>query len=202
LLVIVSALAPDSVRDRILTIITTRFWVTGAAFDTVKHAFTSPEQTKTAAGLLGILITIVFAVSPRRCNGPTYEHGVGRLVLPPRPGPRREMARRGCRGPPDGRRGRGHPQRPGRVGALLEFLLIIAAVLGPAVVDGDSTLARWMRSGRPTAIEAHAAPALPGPADDPTRWTVPGLLPEPTVQMLMLQRLVSGNLGEPSTTLN
>jgi hypothetical protein len=59
-----------------------------------------------------------------------------------------------------------------------------------------------MRSGRPTAIEAHAAPALPGPADDPTRWTVPGLLPEPTVQMLMLQRLVSGNLGEPSTTLN
>jgi hypothetical protein len=42
--------------------------------------------------------------------------------------------------------------------------LILAAVLGPALADGDTRLARWMRSGNPTAIEAGAEPSLPGPA--------------------------------------
>jgi membrane protein len=46
----------------------------------------------------------------------------------------------------------------------MAFLLILAAVLGPALADGHNPLARWMRSGHPTAVEAHAAPALPGPA--------------------------------------
>jgi membrane protein len=63
LLVIVSALSPDNVRDNILTVFSKRFGVSGAAFDTVTHAFTSPEQTKTAAGIGGTLITIAFAVS-------------------------------------------------------------------------------------------------------------------------------------------
>jgi hypothetical protein len=46
LLVIVSALSPDSVRDNILVVLTRRFGVSGDAFDTVQQAFTSPEQTK------------------------------------------------------------------------------------------------------------------------------------------------------------
>ena len=63
LLVIVAALSPDSVRDNIVTIFSTRFGISGPAFDTVAHAFTSPEQTKTAAGIVGTLITVAFAVS-------------------------------------------------------------------------------------------------------------------------------------------
>jgi membrane protein len=40
-----------------------RFGVTGDAYATVTHAFTSPEQTKTAAGIIGTLTTVAFAVS-------------------------------------------------------------------------------------------------------------------------------------------
>jgi len=63
LLVIVSALSPDSVREKILAVFSTRFGVTGDAYATVTHAFTSPEQTKTAAGIIGTLTTVAFAVS-------------------------------------------------------------------------------------------------------------------------------------------
>ena len=45
----------------------------------------------------------------------------------------------------------------------LAFLLIVAAVLGPALADGHNPLARRMRAGNPTAVETHAPPALPGP---------------------------------------
>lgn len=45
----------------------------------------------------------------------------------------------------------------------MALLLIVAAVLGPALADGDNPAARWMRGGTPTVIEPHADPALPGP---------------------------------------
>jgi membrane protein len=50
----------------------------------------------------------------------------------------------------------------------LAFLVVFGAVLGPALVDGDSALARWMRSGNTTVLEPDAKPALPGP-DRPMR---------------------------------
>ena len=54
----------------------------------------------------------------------------------------------------------------------MALLLIVAAVLGPALADGDNPVARWMRGGTPTVIEPHADPALPGP---PARcdWPTP-----------------------------
>ena len=46
----------------------------------------------------------------------------------------------------------------------LAFVLVFAAVLGPALADGDDVLGRWMRSDQPTAVEPGALPALPGPS--------------------------------------
>ena len=46
----------------------------------------------------------------------------------------------------------------------LAFVLVFAAVLGPALADGDDALGRWMRSDQPTAVEPGAMPALPGPS--------------------------------------
>jgi membrane protein len=50
----------------------------------------------------------------------------------------------------------------------LAFLVVFGAVLGPALADGDGTLAQWMRSGNATALEPTAIPPLPGP-DRPMR---------------------------------
>ena len=44
------------------------------------------------------------------------------------------------------------------------FLLVGAAVLGPALTDGADGVGRWLRSGQATALQPWAAPALPGPA--------------------------------------
>ena len=247
LLVIVSALSPDSVREKILAVFSTRFGVTGDAYATVTHAFTSPEQTKTAAGIIGTLTTLAFAVS--------FTTALQRVFL------------RAWRRPPGGG---AHNQARGTawlgavlvlllmvvaagvvltgpVGSVLywalgllactglwwwtarlmvrgevrwrallptaivmgvggwlytvaaavwmpvdvasqyaqfgafgitqsfvtwftgmAFLLILAAVLGPALADGHHPLARWMCSGNPTPVEDHAAAALPGP-DRPVR---------------------------------
>ena len=46
----------------------------------------------------------------------------------------------------------------------LAFVLVFAAVLGPALADGDDALGRWMRSNQPTAVEPGSLPALPGPS--------------------------------------
>lgn len=46
----------------------------------------------------------------------------------------------------------------------LAFALVFAAVLGPALADGNDALARWMRAGHPTAVEPGALSALPGPS--------------------------------------
>jgi hypothetical protein len=46
----------------------------------------------------------------------------------------------------------------------LAFVLVFAAVLGPALADGNDAPGRWMRSGQPTAVEPGSLPALPGPS--------------------------------------
>ena len=247
LLVTVSALSPDSVRDDILAVFAHRFGVSGAAFDTVRKAFTSPEQTKTAAGVVGILITVAFAVS--------FTTALQRVFLrawrrPPGGGARNKARGAAWLGAllvllllvagagailqgPEGSvlawavgllgstslwwwtarlmvRGevRWRPLVPtavvmgvggwlyalaasvwmpisvtsqfaqfGAFGITQSFvtfftggalLLVLAAVLGPALADGDTRLGRWLRSGNPTALEAGAEPALPGP-DRPVR---------------------------------
>jgi membrane protein len=46
----------------------------------------------------------------------------------------------------------------------LAFLVVAAAAAGPALVEGEARVARWLRADQPTAVEPGAAPALPGPA--------------------------------------
>ena len=51
----------------------------------------------------------------------------------------------------------------------LAFLVVFGAELGPALADGDTALARWMRSGRSAGWNrTDAKPPLPGP-DRPMR---------------------------------
>ena len=244
LLVIVSALSPDSVRDNILTVFSTRFGVSGAAYATVTQAFHLPRANqRPRPAIVGTLTTVAFAVS--------FTTALQRVFLRawrrppggggPQPGPRAAWlgavlvlllmvvaagvvlngavgsvfywalgllactglwwwtARLMVRGEVRWRAllptaivmGIGGwlytvaaalwmpadvASQYAQFGAFgiaqsfvtwftgMAFLLIVAAVLGPALADGDGPLARWIRSGNPTAVEADAAPALPGPA--------------------------------------
>lgn len=242
LLVLVAALSPDAVRVNILTIFSSHFGVSGSALDTVRQAFASPEQTKTASGVLGTMITVAFAVSFTTALQRVYLRAWRR---PPGGGARNKgrgavwlaavlvllmfgvLIQAVLRGPTGsvlawalaliGSTGlwwwtarlmvRGEVRwrallptavlmgvggwlyvvaasvwMPGNVssqfaqfGAFgitqsfvtwftgMAFLVVFAAVLGPALADGDSRIGRWMRSGQPTALEATAEPALPGP---------------------------------------
>jgi len=63
LLVLVDALSPDGFRHHLLDVVTYRFGIEGGAFDTVRHAFASPDQTRKASGILGALLTLAFAAS-------------------------------------------------------------------------------------------------------------------------------------------
>ncbi len=45
----------------------------------------------------------------------------------------------------------------------LAFVIVVAAVLGPALTDGDDRFADWLRGGRSTELEDGARPALPPP---------------------------------------
>jgi len=46
----------------------------------------------------------------------------------------------------------------------LSFLIVFAAVTGPALAEGDDAVARWLRRGEPTSLMPGAKPALPGPS--------------------------------------
>ncbi len=50
----------------------------------------------------------------------------------------------------------------------LAFVIVVAAVLGPALTDGEDFVGRWLRRGRPTELEDGARPPLP-PPDRPMR---------------------------------
>lgn len=43
------------------------------------------------------------------------------------------------------------------------FLVTGAAVLGPALAEGDDVIGRWLRAARPSPLEPSAAPSLPAP---------------------------------------
>jgi membrane protein len=63
LLILVAALSPDQYRTEIVESLTNRFGITGPAFEAIRQSFASPDQTRTASGILGALITLAFAVS-------------------------------------------------------------------------------------------------------------------------------------------
>ncbi len=44
------------------------------------------------------------------------------------------------------------------------FVIVIAAVLAPALADGDGAVARWLREDRPDCLEPGAPPPLPPPS--------------------------------------
>jgi membrane protein len=63
LLIVTAALSPPQARSSIIDAIATRFGVSGEALATMKLAFTSPDQTRAATGLLGSLLVVAYAVS-------------------------------------------------------------------------------------------------------------------------------------------
>ena len=243
LLIIISALAPDGVRTELLQTLADRLGVGGESRDAVKAAFASPDAIKAAAGVLGVLLTIAFAVSfttalqrvylrawrrppggglRNKGRGVIWVAGVAvlltmlsavRSVLPGPAGPvltglvgvigtsalwwwtARLMLRGEVRWrallPTAIATGVGSSLytiassvwMPVRVsndfaqfGAFgialsfvtwltgLAFLLVGAAVLGPALADSTGSVGRWLRSGQATAVEPWAEAALPGPA--------------------------------------
>jgi membrane protein len=62
-LIIAAALSPPAVRESIITAMATRFGFSGTSLDLVREAFASPDQVKTATGLLGLVLTLLYAVS-------------------------------------------------------------------------------------------------------------------------------------------
>ena len=62
-LILLAAIAPDSVRQSILANLAVRFGIEGVAFDTVKAAFTSPDATRAASGIFGAILTFAFMIS-------------------------------------------------------------------------------------------------------------------------------------------
>ena len=63
LLIVAAAVSPPGARKAIVETLASRFGLHGGAFATVGRAFASPDQTKAATGVLGILLVVAYAVS-------------------------------------------------------------------------------------------------------------------------------------------
>ena len=63
LLIVAAAVARDRVHDAIVGVVMERLGVSGQALDMVQQAFATPEATKAATGILGVLLTLAYAVS-------------------------------------------------------------------------------------------------------------------------------------------
>jgi membrane protein len=63
LLIVTAALSPAGARSSIVDGFANRFGISGDAFTTVKQAFASPDQTRAATGLLGVVLVVAYAVS-------------------------------------------------------------------------------------------------------------------------------------------
>lgn len=243
LIILVTALTPAAVRSNVLETISSRFGLSGPALDTTRQAFATADETKQATGIIGVLVTLVFAISFTTALQRVYLRAWRR---PPGGGARNKGRGalwiagitsflafvtfvRGVLLGPGGTvlswcvglvgatalwwwtarlmlRGevRWRPLLPtalftgigvwlytlaasiwmpitvtkqfAQFGAFgialafvtwftgLAFVIILAAAISPALADGEDWLGRWLRSGRPTALEDDAAPALPGPA--------------------------------------
>ncbi len=59
----VAAIVPDHVRAEIVQSLAVRFGLVGTVSDEIKAAFASPAQTRSAAGVFGVILTLAFAVS-------------------------------------------------------------------------------------------------------------------------------------------
>lgn len=120
-LLLVTALTPQSVRAEVLESLTNRFGITGAVFETIRESFASADQTKAAAGVLGAVITLAFAVS--------FTTALQRTYL------------RAWRRPPGGgakNKGRGAVWVAGLI-AMLLILTLIRNLLG----DGAGRVLTW-----------------------------------------------------------
>lgn len=72
LMALVVAVSPDSVRVQIVDTFVARFGLSGGALDLLRQAFASPQETRTATGILGAITTLAFAVSSTTALQRTY----------------------------------------------------------------------------------------------------------------------------------
>lgn len=63
LLIIVTALSPQFIRADVLNSLTNRFGISGEPFEIVRQAFATADQTRTASGITGVVITVIFGVA-------------------------------------------------------------------------------------------------------------------------------------------
>jgi membrane protein len=63
LLIVAAAITGGSIRDDVVNAVMDRLGVSGDALALVQQAFTTPERTRAATGLVGVFLTLVFAVS-------------------------------------------------------------------------------------------------------------------------------------------
>jgi len=63
LLIVAAAVTSGGVHDVVVNAVMDRLGVSGDALALVQQSFTTPEKTRAATGLFGVLLTLVFAVS-------------------------------------------------------------------------------------------------------------------------------------------
>ena len=242
-IILIAALSPESVRQRIVENLGLRFGISGDAYETVRHAFASAAQTRAAAGIFGTILTIAFMVSFITALQRTFLRAWRR---PPGGGARNKgrafvwlagvlalmLLISLARGLIAGGAGEGLAWTVALAGAVglwwwtarmmtrsevrwrpllptavltgigswaytlaasvwmpfnvrgnyaqfgsfgialalvtwftgLAFVIVTAAVLAPALADGDGAVAGWLRAGRPDCLEPGAPPALPPPS--------------------------------------
>lgn len=242
LLIVVAAISPDSARQNILTALVSRFGLSGESLEMLRASFATPDETRNATGIIGVLVVIAFAISfttalqrvylrawrrpsgggmANKGRGATWVAGVVTFTIV------LALVRSLVVGPAGSflswvvgmlagiglwwwtahlmLRGevRWRPLLPTAIvtglgswlytlaasvwfpttvaknfaqfGAFgvglsfvtwftgLAFLVVGAAVVAPALADGEDRVARWVRRDRPSLVPG-AAPALPGPS--------------------------------------
>jgi membrane protein len=63
LLIVVAAFVPERLRASLVDSLVSRFGLSGEALDYVMKAFASPEEIRASTSILGLLLTVLFAVS-------------------------------------------------------------------------------------------------------------------------------------------
>jgi membrane protein len=61
--IVIAAFLPDRLQAGVVEALTTRLGLSGASLEYVQEAFGSPEQIKAATSLIGLVLTLLFAVS-------------------------------------------------------------------------------------------------------------------------------------------
>ena len=124
LLIVAAAVARAGVHQAIVAVVMDRLGVSGEALDMVQQAFASPEATKAATGILGVLLALAYAVS--------FTTALQRVYLP------------AWRRPPGGgvrNKGRGALW----VGGVLVYIVLLATVRD--LIGGTTgTLSTWLLS--------------------------------------------------------